>query len=130
MILYPNTHTKMKLPLAETVSAIAIVLILILVGSSEMLLMPRSSDMMLLLGLIVSFLVFSAAIWKESPADERENLHRLNAGRISFLVGSVVLVVGIVSQARSHNIDPWLIWALIAMVGSKLVSRIISQWKN
>ncbi len=92
--------------------------------------MPKDIDMMLVLGLIVSFLVFSATIWKEHAADERENLHRLNAGRISFLVGSVVLVMGIASQAMSHNIDPWLVYALIAMVGSKLASRIFSQWKN
>jgi cobalamin synthase len=119
-----------KVPLAETISAVALVAILFLLRNTEALLMPKNSDMMLLLALIISFLVFVAAIWKESPADERENLHRANAGRNSFLVGSIVLVFGILSQARVHNIDPWLIWALIAMVGGKLVSRILSQWKN
>lgn len=120
----------MKLNIAETFSAGILVLILFFVVNSEWLLMPKNTDMMLVLGLIVSFLVFAATIWKESPADERENLHRLNAGRMSFLIGSVVLVVGIAVQAMEHNIDPWLVYALIAMVAGKIISRIISQWKN
>lgn len=119
-----------KINITETISAIFLVIILFLLTNTKALLMPENTDMMLLLALIISFLVFSAAIWKESPADERENLHRLNAGRISFLVGSVVLVIGILSQANAHSIDPWLVYALIAMVGSKLISRLFSQWKN
>jgi hypothetical protein len=119
----------MKLNFAETLSAIILIAILFLTTSSEMLLMPKNTDMMLVLGLIVSFLVF-AAVWKETAADERENLHRLNAGRASFLIGSVVLVIGIAIQALDHNVDPWLVYALIAMVASKLASRIISQWRN
>lgn len=120
----------MKINLAETTSAVVLIIILFLVTNSKMLFMPKNTDMMLLLVFIISFLIFSAAIWKETPQDERENLHRLNAGRISFLVGSVVLAVGILSQAGAHKIDPWLVWALIAMVGSKLISRIFSQWRN
>lgn len=120
----------MKIDIAETISAVVLIVVLFLVTNSEALLMPKTSDMMLLLALIVSFLAFSATIWKERAADERENLHRLNAGRISFLVGSLILVLGILSQAAGHNIDPWLVYALIAMVGSKLLSRIFSEWRN
>lgn len=119
-----------KLPLAETVSALVLTVLLFFVKNSEWLLMPKNSDMMLVLAVVVSFLVFSATIWKEKASDERENFHRLNAGRISFLVGSVVLVLGIAFQAMSHNVDPWLIYALIAMVASKLISRIFSEWRN
>lgn len=120
----------MKLNFTETLSALALLIILIFVSNTEKLLMPEDFDMMLVLGLIISFLIFAATIWKERAADERENMHRLNAGRISFLVGSVVLVIGITIQAMNHNIDPWLVYALIAMVASKLTSRLLSQWRN
>lgn len=94
------------------------------------LLMPMSSDMMLIIGLIVTFFIFSSFFWKEQAGDEREHLHRLFAGRVSFFIGTAVLVVGIFFQSLSHNIDPWLIYALIGMIVGKLLTRLYSEWKQ
>lgn len=119
-----------NLPIIEiSTSSILIIILLLFLTPSE-LLMPQGVEMMLILLLILVFLVFSSVVWKEQAADERENMHRLNAGRVSFLVGSLVILIGVVVQAFSHDIDQWLVIALIAMVLSKIISRLISQIRN
>lgn len=116
------------------VSEIVITLVLVGILSTLLLptklLMPMSADMMLVLGLILMFFIFSAFFWRERAGDEREQLHRMNAGRISFFIGAGILVVGIVLQSLHHNIDPWLIYALIGMIIGKLLSRIYSDLKQ
>jgi len=92
--------------------------------------MPQSFEMALPIFLIVAFLVFSSLFWKERSKDERENLHRLNAGRISFMIGSAILTLGIIIQSLAHNVDPWLVITLSSMILAKVASRIHSQMKN
>lgn len=91
------------------------------------LIMPTTVNTMLAVGLMTLFLIFASFIWKEKALDERDETHRLVAGRVSFLVGASVLVVAILLQSLSHDIDPWLVIALISMVASKVVARIYSQ---
>lgn len=114
---------------AETISAIAILGIAILFLNPGHLTMPDSILSMLIVGFIVSFLTFAAYLFREKSTDERESVHILTAGRISYLVGVGALIVGIILQALQHEIDPWLVIALCAMVFSKLLSRIYSHFK-
>ncbi|HMS22561.1 MAG TPA: hypothetical protein PKA38_02240 [Candidatus Levybacteria bacterium] len=113
----------------ETISAIAILGIAILFLNPGHLTMPDSMVSMLIIGLIVSFLTFAAYLFREKSLDEREAVHILTAGRISYLVGVGTLILGIILQALKHEIDPWLVFALCAMVFSKLLSRIYSHFK-
>ncbi len=113
----------------ETISAIAILGIAILFLNPGHLTMPDSMQSMLIIGLIISFLTFSAYVFREKSSDEREAIHILTAGRISYLVGVGTLILGIILQALEHEIDPWLVIALCAMVFSKLLSRIYSHFK-
>lgn len=115
--------------LAEIISTIAIVAIVILFLNPTGLTMPESTLSMLILGLIVAFLAFAALIWKEKSADEREQLHVFQSGRISFLIGTSILVIAIVSQVFTHEVDPWLVIALSVMVLSKLLMRVYSRFK-
>jgi hypothetical protein len=55
--------------------------------------------------------------------DERDESHRSFAGRAAFLVGSGILVIGIVAQTFSHTLDPWLVAALAGMVLAKVAVR-------
>jgi len=116
--------------MAEIIVGLVLIIISLLLLNQEMLLMPQSIDMLVLVGLIVAFLVFFGLIWKESTKDEREYLHSLQAGRKAFLVGIVILVIGIVNQSLNHNIDPWLLYGLIGMLFVKIGSRIYSQLKH
>lgn len=113
----------------ETISAITILGIAILFLNPGYLTMPESMVSMLIVGLIISFLTFAAFLFREKSSDEREDIHILTAGRISYLVGVGTLIVGIILQALQHEIDPWLVIALCAMVFSKLLSRIYSHFK-
>lgn len=84
---------------------------------------------MLVVVLIASFLVMLGTVWNETAHDEREQSHKQFAGRVSFLVGTSILFLGILVQGFHHNVDPWLIYALSGMVLSKIASRIYSQFK-
>ena len=119
---------KAKSIINEIILAVGIIGILFLLANSNRLLMPSNIETMLQVLFIILFLGFAALIWRERAKDEREELHRLRAGRISFLVGSASLVIGIVYQASSlMDIDPWLLFTLVAMIVSKLVSRMYSD---
>lgn len=115
--------------ITETISAFVILGITILFLNPGHLTMPKSMVSMLIIGLIVAFLAFAAFILKEKSSDEREAIHVLTAGRISYLVGVGTLIFGVIVQALSHNIDPWLVIALCTMVLSKLLSRAYSRFR-
>ncbi len=74
--------------------------------------------------LVVAFIVF---IVREQPRDEREVLHSLKGGQVSYLLGAIVLVVGIVTESFAHNLDPYLPLALSIMILAKLVSTRLTQ---
>ncbi|MFT4532455.1 MAG: hypothetical protein ACI9T8_000478 [Candidatus Saccharimonadales bacterium] len=83
------------------------------------------SDMtqMLLMGIFTAaILAYSALIFRESPADEREAEISLIASKHAYLVGSTILTVGIIVQSTNHELDMWLPAALSAMVIVKLIS--------
>lgn len=115
--------------IVETISALTILAIALLFLNPGNLSMPNSIHSMLILGLIVAFLTFAAYILREKSVDERESIHILTAGRISYLVGVTVLTIGVIIQTLDHKIDAWLVIALCAMVFSKLLSRIYSHYR-
>ena len=108
-------------------------LALILIVLAVVLLNPTGTYMpsMMVVGLMAStlaaFALFAGVIVKESAGDEREVVHRMHAGRVAFLVGTLLLVLGIVIQAWTHSVDPWLVYTLVAMTLAKLGTRIYSD---
>lgn len=92
--------------------------------------MPDALVMALAAALAATFAVFALFIWREHPRDEREELHRMVAGRAAFLGGAGTLVIGIIIQSFGHNIDPWLVGALGAMVLVKIGTRAYSRIRN
>lgn len=92
--------------------------------------MPTMFMTSVLLCFVIVFIIFAAFIWREKARDEREEQHRLSAGRIGFLVGAGFLVVGIIRQTLLHTLDPWLLITLSAMVLAKLGARLYSELKK
>lgn len=87
-------------------------------------------DMMVVAMLAITlalFAAFASFILRERAADEREALHRTLAGRNAFLVGSGVLTLGIIVEGYAHAVDPWLVYALIAMIVAKIATRMWSD---
>jgi hypothetical protein len=94
------------------------------------LLMPMTANSMALVLFVALFAVFVGLIFRESSSDEREKLHKLEAGRIAYLVGISVITLGIVIQSFSYDIDPWLFYALISMIIVKIAARIYAQLRH
>lgn len=113
----------------ETIVSLLLLGLLVAINFYEELLMPMSAIPAISIGSVVVFLFFASILWRENGFDEREEVHIQKTGRISFLVGSGILLAGIVYQAFQQNIDPWLVYALIGMILSKLLVRLYYQQK-
>lgn len=119
----------MKNIFATTISIIVISLLLVFLNPTH-LLMPDTLHSMLIIGFIITFLLLIAILWKERANDEREATHIQKSGRFSFIAGATILFTGIVIQTSMHNIDPWLIRALLLMILVKILSRVYFSHKN
>ncbi len=117
----------MKNNIKETIVTIC------LVGLAVLLLNPFNfwmPDMMVVCILAVTlglFGIFASFILREKIIDERDAQHRTLAGRNAFLVGAGVITLGILVQGYAHNVDPWLVIALITMILTKITTRIWSD---
>jgi hypothetical protein len=103
--------------------AVLLAVSLLLLTDPFMLWMPPMAAMGALLVAAVLLAVWVGFVIRETAADEREALHRMNAGRAGYLAGLAVLTCALVVQGLSHHIDPWIAGALIAMVFAKLIVR-------
>lgn len=85
-----------------------------------MLLMPKMAFYFVTASFFILFVLYAVALWNEKIEDEREYTHRAFAGRVAYLSGATVLVLGILYQAFIvHTVDPWLVLALSVMVVAK-----------
>ena len=114
----------MKNNLAHIFLAVVLVILLILLSDPMMYWMPPLAVTLVLLLVATVMCVWAIFVMKEGGGDEREILHRMHAGRVAYLSGSAVLTAALIIQGLRHDIDPWIALALVAMVISKLVSRI------
>lgn len=117
----------MKNNIKEIVVAVAIILIALLLLNPFDFWMPTMMVWSMLAAVLVLFGVFTSFILRENSIDERDSAHRTIAGRNAFLVGSFMLMLGIVFQSRTHTVDPWLVVALVLMVVTKLGTRMWSD---
>ena len=85
-----------------------------------MVLMPTAFVYTIMVLFFLVYIGFTLLVWHESARDERELAHRAYADRIAHLIGTGVLVIGIIYQAfTAHSVDTWLILALSVMVIAK-----------
>lgn len=93
--------------------------------------MPDTLLYMMIAGVVVLFGLYAGFVWREGARDEREQLHRMIAGRIAYLAGTGVLVLGIAIQGLTQpDVDPWLVFALGAMVLGKLSGLIYGRLRH
>jgi drug/metabolite transporter (DMT)-like permease len=116
-----------KTRLSEWLLALAIIVALILVLNPYDVIMTTPYTLTILMMLGVAVIAFGAFVWRERYRDEREELHAMKAGRLSYFVGGGVLVVAIIHETLNHMLDIWLLVALAAMVVTKLV---VSAWSQ
>ncbi|HVZ67299.1 MAG TPA: hypothetical protein VG917_03485 [Patescibacteria group bacterium] len=111
---------KEKLPASELIVSFIFILLLIFFLNPFHLLMPDPMLTLMIIVLLVLFGIFASFVFRENVHDERESLHRFIAARFAYLVGTGTLVVGIIIQSLSHNVDLFLVITLILMVLAKI----------
>lgn len=92
--------------------------------------MPGPVAMIVLLALVLVYIVYAVFMWREKSQDEREDYHKLVASRRAWLSGSSVLIVAVLVQGINHDIDPWILYALLAMIIAKSITHIKDSIKN
>ncbi len=108
--------------------AFALAVLLFLLTDPFMLWMPPMAAMLCLLGAAALLAVWAGFVAREGAADEREALHRMNAGRAGYLAGFAVLTAGLLAQGFfEHHVDPWLAGALAVMVIAKVAARLYDE---
>lgn len=109
-----------------SVSVVLVALLLFILDPFDMV-MPSMAQMTALVLAVAAFGIFASFILRESAGDEREGAHRMFAGRVAFLSGASVLILGIVVQGVFDKIDTWLVAALVVMVLGKVAARLYSE---
>ncbi len=115
--------------LQEIIVSLVLIMLLVLFLNPFELWMPPILLMMMVLGLVVVFSLFASFIWRENAKDEREGLHKMMAGRIAFLSGTALLVIGIIVQSFKHELDYWLVFTLGTMILAKIIGLIYGRIK-
>jgi len=115
---------------SETVVGVVMLLLIIILVNPTGMLMATSTEMMLLVGIVLLFGLFALFVWREKAGDEREIMHRMFADRIGFLAGSATLIFGIIIEGLKHNLSDWLLVALGVMVLAKIFGSIYGKIKH
>lgn len=116
--------------LTESLLALAVLVVLFLKADPFHWFMPTEVQMMLLCGFAAAFALYAGVVFREQARDERESNHLYRASRWGYLVGVVSLSIIIVVQDVLHQLDPWMLAVLGAMVITKLVVLRWAQWKH
>lgn len=111
----------------EIIISLVLIILAILLLNPFYFWMPTMIHMTMLALTLVIFAFFAIFILREKVQDERDAVHRMLSGRVAFLTGSTLLTIGIVIQSLQGAVDVWLVVVLVAMVLSKLVTRMYSD---
>ncbi len=115
----------MKNNLTHIVLALALVILLVLLTDPFMYFMPPTAALVALLIIIVLVGVWTGSILREAPGDERAIIHSMNAGRVAYLSGAIVLTAAVVYQGLVHHmVDTEVALALGVMVVAKIAAQL------
>lgn len=89
-----------------------------------------TSQMVGISSALVLYVVVLSFIGEQKASDERELQHRFTASRIALIVGTAILSVGILYQLFTHQLDYWLLVALIGINVSKIISLIYLNYRR
>ena len=125
-----NDNTKESVITGEVLFLLVLFVLTFVLMNPLGFFMPSMMVVTLLGIFFIIFGITSVFVWREHAHDEREVLHRGVAGRVAYLAGSAVLALGIIFQEIGGHIDPWIVYALAAMIGGKIVTLMILKFKN
>lgn len=113
----------MNTRLKESLVAFILLAAAILLVNPFEIWMPSMLHMSMLAVVVAAAGAFGAFMLREKAIDERDDAHRMHAGRAAFFAGAAILLLGITVQTFAHALDPWLVAALLGMVFAKVAAR-------
>lgn len=116
--------------MGEIIISLALIGLLVFFINPFGLLMPRSLHPFMVPFLIVLFIIFAGFLWKETPGDEREQLHKYIASRFAYFAVITMLITGVILQSFKGEIDPWLIIAICIALLAKILGLIYGYMKH
>ena len=114
----------MNTRITQTVVAILISFFLLALADLIPFWMPMMGEMIALLIVTILLLVWISFVVTEKAVDEREVQLKTQSGRVAYLAGIAVLMMGLIVQGFAHTIDPWIPTALMVMVLAKFFTRL------
>lgn len=105
------------------ISLLLVGLLVLFINPLEVL-MPIPLHTLMIPVLLILFIIFTSLLWKETPGDERVQLHKFIASRFAYFAGITTLVIGITLQSFHHVLDPWLVLAVCSMLLARIVGLV------
>ena len=75
------------------------------------------------------FFVFAFFICHHKKNDERDDYVLFLGERFGFIAGSAILMIGLLIQAKAHEVDIWMAVAFTGMILAKIVGMIYAKLK-
>jgi hypothetical protein len=79
---------------------------------------------------LVLYTVAMSLVGEGKNLDEREILHRNLSNRAGLIAGLIVLSIGVIAQLFTHKVDYWLLFGLIVINLTKIISLIFLENKK
>lgn len=116
--------------IGEFIISLALIFLLTSFFYPEKLFMPHAMHPFMIPFVIVLLVLFGAVLWKETPGDEREQLHKLIAARVAYFAGIVALAAAVIYQNIFHKVDWWLLVVLCIMLLGKVVGSLYAKLRK
>ena len=116
--------------IGEIVISLALIGLLVFFINPLDLLMPHVLHPFMVPFLAVLFIAFAGLLWKESPGDEREQLHKFIASRFAYFAVIATLIIGVIFQSFKGEVDPFLIIGICIALLAKILGLIYGHIKH
>ena len=114
----------------EIIISLALIGLLVFFINPLDLLMPHALHPFMVPFLLVLFIVFAGLLWKESPGDERDQLHKFIASRFAYFAVIATLIIGVIFQSFKGEVDPFLIIGICIALLTKILGLIYGHIKH
>ena len=115
--------------IGEIIISLALIGLLVFFINPLDLLMPHMLHPFMVPFLAILFVIFTGFLWKETPGDERDQMHKFIASRSAYFATITVLIVGVVLQSFKGDIDPFLVIAICVGLLAKIIGLIYGHIK-
>lgn len=116
--------------LGELIISLVLIGLLVFFINPLDLLMPQPLHPFMLPFLAVLFIIFAGLLWRETPGDEREQLHKFIASRFAYFAVIAALLIGVIVQSFKGELDPWLVIAVCIALLAKILGFLYGYIKH